>query len=125
MAFVDATGNGPDATEPSMILENVNVAEAAVADLKLVPADGATNPYAVDPNAQGTPVNQPLTGAEGQMQPGMQGGQMMQPGMQGGQMMPPGMQGQMVQPGMQGPMVQPGMQGGQMAQPGAAPPVQK
>ena len=115
MAFVDATGNGPDATEPSMILENVNVAEAAVADLKLVPADGATNPYAVDPNAQGTPVNQPLTGAEGQMQPGMQGGQMMQPGMQG----------QMVQPGMQGQMVQPGMQGGQMAQPGAAPPVQK
>ncbi len=101
LAFVDATGNGPDATEPSALVENLAVGDAALADLKLVPMDGAKNPFAIDPNAPTGPTNPPLTGAEGQMggamQPGMEGGQK-QPGMQGGAMQPP-MQGGAMQPG--------------------------
>jgi len=69
LAFVDATGNGPDAAEPSALRENVNVLEAPITDLAMVLADGAANPYSVDatggPGATPAPVNAPPLGAEG------------------------------------------------------------
>lgn len=57
LAFVDATGNGPDPTEPAAWRTDISVAEAAITGVDLAPADGASNPYAI-----GAPPQPPTPG---------------------------------------------------------------
>ncbi len=73
-AFIDANGNGPDATEPSATLDTLTVASEPMAGLKLELKDGGTNPFALDPNAPPpATMPAPTAGADGAPPPGGEG----------------------------------------------------
>lgn len=73
-AFIDANGNGPDATEPSATVDTLTIASEPVAGVKLELKDGGTNPFALDPNAPPpATMPAPTPGADGAPPPGADG----------------------------------------------------
>lgn len=47
LAFLDESGNGPDAKEPAAWRSDLTVADTPITGIELAPADGAQNPYAI------------------------------------------------------------------------------
>ena len=57
LAFIDTEGNGPQLAEPSALMKDVNIEEAAVPSLNFALVDGAPNDFATDsPNMPPPPT---------------------------------------------------------------------
>lgn len=56
LAFIDATGNGPQLAEPSFLMKDLDVQQVAMPGLELAVADGAANEFATDSQVMMNPV---------------------------------------------------------------------